>query len=1223
MTTRTLRTLGDVRLREGATELMRGRRKALVLLAYLAQRSPRAATRAELASLLWADRPEPRARHSLRQALHELREAVGEILEVSDDDVRVVDGGLRLDVAELEADVSAGRLQEAIERWHGEFLHGCDDLGGEAFRGWVEAERERARRLVVGALERLTADASHRGEWARATLWAEQWATIDRYSERAHACLAEALRLAGRREAADAVVATFAVRLRGELGEEPSAGLLSAGTGEAEERIERRVERAGSAALFTPDLIGRADAFAKLVDAWREVEQGAGAVVVVSGEAGIGRTRLCDEFLRWLGMGGAEALVLRAQAYPSERGVEWAAARDLLSPLAEAPGLGGASDRALAALSTIVPAIRERFPRLPPAADDGLTPELAVVRVLAAVAAELPLVICLDDLPSADAATHRLLLSLARRVPERLLLIVTGRTGENGFAGAVDPLREIGAARWLALARLSVSETEAMLASMLALAADQRAALALRLHAEGEGNPFYMIALVWALADSGRLAPDAAGIWRVSPDAETSLPVPASVRDAVRARLHHLSADGRQLIGAAAVLGRAFDAAMLRAVAALPPGRFADALEELVSRRLVRPLPPPSHACEFAHDLVRRVTYEELDPARRRMLHDAALDQMERSAGRDPSTRAAIQHHESHARRRARWTRRRPAAVAGLLVVAATMAATVLVRGESKPVGAGGVRPAAAEAKYREGLAAYHRGDFATAEGFFAAALRHDSTFTLAAFHAWRTRKALGRRVDGDTALSRGLRWIDDAPDPERLLTRALWADALQDPSRFALAESLAVRYPSEPDGHLLLGRAMQSRGDFLGAVPHLRRVIASDSLGLEGRSTHCRACDAYEELISAYALADSAAAGLRAAREWTERQPSSPRAWNALAEQLLARGRFVEATAARQTGVSLKPGSSIGPIFPAHLALRAGDWAAADSLLRDAAAGATDETATRALWWLTISLREQGRLREALETARAYRRRVTASHAAAGLTPRAVPYTAVIEAQVLFELGRYHAAAALFDSIAAAAVTPESRGATARARAWVLTHRATALAHAGDTTVLARLVEEIRLVGSESGYGRDWRLHHYARGLLLVRRALLADAEREFRQSVYSLPGGYSRVNLELARLLLARGRADEAVELLEAAMRGPLEASGLYLTRTELRLELATALESANRPERAAEHYCWVAKAWTDADATLLPRRHLVMQRLALLRPHARALRAGAPTGDPSGCG
>jgi DNA-binding SARP family transcriptional activator/tetratricopeptide (TPR) repeat protein len=1186
-----LLTLGETRLRRGEGEALRGRRKALALLVYLAHRSPAAVSRAALAALMWPDHREVRARHSLRQALHDLRKIVGAALEISPESVRVVPGGVRLDISEMEADIAGGDYESAVARWGGDFLDGFEVFGDEVFRGWLEAERERTRRLVAGALERLVELAEGGGEWMRAVVWAERWAASDRYSERAHACLAKALRLSGRREEAATVLAGFVTRIRSELGVEPSAELLREQVPAGGERTDRLTRGGGSAAIFTPDMVGRAALFARLVEAWRAVEQGAGRVVAVGGEEGVGKTRLAEEFLNWVRSSGTEALVLTARAYPAERETDWAAARDLFAPLADAPGLGGAPDDALASLSTIVPGVGNRFPRLS-AASPASALDLATGAVLSAVAFELPIVLLVDDFPAADGATRHLLLALARRVPRGVLLVVTGRWGEGDFGGAADPLREVEHVGWMSLPRLSATETEAMLDSMLALHPADRRELAHQLHMQADGNPFYIVSLVLALSDAELLAPDSRGVWRLEVG-DDPIPIPRSIHDAVRARIEHLSPTARRLLDAAAVLDRRVESEVLEAMAPEPRDGFREALEELVSRRLLRPMRDRRY--RFPNELVRRIVNEQLSPAQQQRLRDAAqaglagvgVDEPRGPSRRDWSGRPGL------LRRRARSF--------GLAAsVVGVIASGLLVRGGGRGEVATHVRPPAAELQYMEGLAALNRGDALAAEQFFANALRHDSTFALAAYRLRSAREALGQRVAGDTVLTRSIRWIDAAPESERLLTRALWADALQEPARFALAESLVVRYPRDPEAHLILGRARRSRGEFLAAIPHLRRVIELDTLGLDGLSAQCRACDAYREGIEAYNLADSAGAANRWAREWTERQPSSPRAWNTLADQMLARHHYAEAVAAKRTAVTLKPGAEIEPLFRAHLALRAGDRVAADQLLRRVAEGAAGEDGQQALWWLTISLREQGRLREALEVARRYRAQVAATHAASRLGPRAVPYTALIEGQVLFEQGRYAEAAALFDSIGLAAEAPESPGSSARALAWALTHKATALARGGDTAAVLSLADHVREIGVESGYGRDWRLHHYVRGLALVLQGDTAEAEREFRAAIYSVSGGFSRVNLELARILRASGRADEAVSLLEAALRGPIDGSGLYLTRSKLRLELARALHAAGRSEQASEHLAWVARAWERADPEYrrpreLPRRSL----------------------------
>ncbi|HET7273722.1 MAG TPA: hypothetical protein VFI91_00990, partial [Longimicrobiaceae bacterium] len=193
---------------------------------------------------------------------------------------------------------------------------------------------------------------------------------------------------------------------------------------------------------------------------------------------------------------------------------------------------------------------------------------------------------------------------------------------------------------------------------------------------------------------------------------------------------------------------------------------------------------------------------------------------------------------------------------------------------------------------------------------------------------------------------------------------------------------------------------------------------------------------------------------------------------------------------------------------------------------------------------------------------------------------------------------------AALFDSIAISAIAPESPGWTARARAWALTHKATALAAANDTAALKPLADSIFRIGARSGFGRDWRLHHYVRGLLLARQGRSAVAEREFQRALYSVRGGFSRINFELARMYLLRGNPDEAVGILAPTLlRGPLEASNLYLTRTELHIAMGEALALAGRDDDAAAHYRWVLDAWKAADPAFHTRRDEISRRLAEL--------------------
>ncbi len=186
-----------------------------------------------------------------------------------------------------------------------------------------------------------------------------------------------------------------------------------------------------------------------------------------------------------------------------------------------------------------------------------------------------------------------------------------------------------------------------------------------------------------------------------------------------------------------------------------------------------------------------------------------------------------------------------------------------------------------------------------------------------------------------------------------------------------------------------------------------------------------------------------------------------------------------------------------------------------------------------------------------------------------------------------LTEGGSPLAAAALFDALRRRwVITDSSSGAVARQHTWMLTHEVTALAAGGDTARVALFVDTLERVGSRSGYARDRRMHHYARGLLWDARRRPAEAAAEYRQALTSPTYGYTRINYRLGQDLVALGRPAEALPLLRGALHGGLEASNLYITHTELRELLGRAFDAMGQRDSAATHYRWVAAAWRDAD-------------------------------------
>ena len=500
---------------------------------------------------------------------------------------------------------------------------------------------------------------------------------------------------------------------------------------------------------------------------------------------------------------------------------------------------------------------------------------------------------------------------------------------------------------------------------------------------------------------------------------------------------------------------------------------------------------------------------------------------------------------------------------------------------------------------YEQGLRAYYRRDVRTAEGLFEAALAEDSTFAMAAYYS-----ALSAQSDRSrmvARLARAARLAGRATDRERLTILAHLAFLRDDPSLRALAETLVVRYPHEVDGYFFAGYALVNAGDFLAAPPLLNRAVAMDSLALGGERARCVACEALQALVAAYQAADSLGAAEREARRWLRLQPRSAAAWRSLSDVLAFEGRPADAMAARRAEAQIDPPSVLRDLsdIATHW-INSGDYDRAEQVLLERLKGVVPAEESSAHWYLAITYRQQGRLAEALGHARRYRLTI-----GGGAPPNAAPKSALLEAQVLLEMGRFRESAALFDSVARWRSTEEVPAFLARYSAWAMTHAANALAALGDTAGLLARADSVRVLGEQSLFGRDRRLHHHVRGLLLAARGRDDDAIAELRRAIHSPNLGYTRTNYELARVLLRDDRPRDAIATLRSALRGPIEASSLYITRTELHELLAQAWETLGPGVRdsAAVHWAEVARAWKRADPAIVPRVRRADARLAAL--------------------
>ncbi len=496
---------------------------------------------------------------------------------------------------------------------------------------------------------------------------------------------------------------------------------------------------------------------------------------------------------------------------------------------------------------------------------------------------------------------------------------------------------------------------------------------------------------------------------------------------------------------------------------------------------------------------------------------------------------------------------------------------------------------------YEQGIRAYYLGDVRTAQRFFDGALNEDSTFALAAYYGAKTESDMYRYR---ARIERARRLATHAADRERLTILAGWANTVSSPAMGALAETLATRYPTEVEGHLYSGIAQVYDGDFLSALPSLQRVVTMDSLGLRGQRASCAGCDALMWIVAAYTLADSMAAAEREAHRWLRLQPHSKTPVYSLIQILEFQQRNREADSVFHAEVSDLPYADLLDLETVSR-INAGAYSAADSMLREQLRQPDPRNQQNALWNLSLSLREQGRLAEALDAAR----RMRVPTGTLLKKPKGQGPINVMEAQLLLEQNNPRAAAALFDSLSRQHNFGDTTSEVARGTVWMLAQMAGARYTAGDTGSLSKLADSVRALAEQSGYGRDRRLHHYIRGLALAARGDDRGAISEFKSAIYSTTLGYTRTNYELGRAYLRLHQPREAIAYLSPSLRGAIEAQNLYVSRIELHELLAQAWDSAGQRDSAVAHYNTVARAWSAGDPTFKARADRCRERAAVL--------------------
>jgi predicted ATPase/DNA-binding SARP family transcriptional activator len=640
-----LKLFGGLRSAEAPLVL---RPRAQRLLAYLLLHRHQAVPRQALAFTLWADRPEAEALAALRRALSEVRGALPagvDWLLTAHDEVRWNPAApLWLDAAVFEQRVREGTpqaLREAVSLYSGDLLAGLDD-------DWVLAERERLRQRQIEALRRLAAHHGALGDYGAALDLTRRAVALDPLAEAPNREAIAWLYASGDRGAALAAYRRLRGLLWEELGVEPMAETVALAAAIAQgAALPAPAGTPEPAATPLPALIGREAEMDELARWWEAAAAGHGRFVLISGEAGLGKSHLALHLAERANRQGGLALV--GYSHPFEHALPYQAIAEMLRVAADRLRYQALLPAHRVALARLAPEVMgvAAAPTGPEAASDEMRSQLyeALFQAFVGLARNRPLLLLFEDLHWAAESTLDWLTYLAPRLAEsRVLVAVTFRTGEPGAERALQRLAQRLARQApvsvLSLGPLSREAARALVAQFEGPQAGHNEALAERVVAEAGGNPFFLRELVRARGEASEAQAVDRGTSASPKEAEAA--IPASLREAIRARAARLTETAQTFLQAAAVAGPVFRFQVVQGAGGWTDEAALEALEEALAHGLIRES-EPADSFAFAHQLVQEVVYADLAAPRRAYWHRRTAESAARLAQRLPvEQRAAV-----------------------------------------------------------------------------------------------------------------------------------------------------------------------------------------------------------------------------------------------------------------------------------------------------------------------------------------------------------------------------------------------------------------------------------------------------------------------------------------------------------------------------------------------------------------------------------------------------
>jgi predicted ATPase len=361
--------------------------------------------------------------------------------------------------------------------------------------------------------------------------------------------------------------------------------------------------------MVSPVIVGRAAHLAFFDRILDDSRSGRGHTLLVSGEPGIGKSRLVSE-----GKRRAQHLgfaTLEGWCFETDRSLPYAPVADLLrGHIFECPpeGLAGRLGPGAAEFVQVLPELAGRLPglRAPERFEPGQERRRlfqAVAQLIADLARRGPVLMLVEDLHWSDELSLELLLALARRISlQPVLLLLTYRSDEvsPGLSQLLAELDRRRLASELALSPLEPAEVEEMVRAILGLDHPPRSEFLADLYALTEGNPFFVEEVLRSLVHTGEIFHLRSG-WDRRPN--TALPIPRSVQESVRRRSAGLTTRAGEALVLAAVAGRRFDVRLLRELLEADEQELVVVIKELLGAQLV--VETSADRFAFRHALTR------------------------------------------------------------------------------------------------------------------------------------------------------------------------------------------------------------------------------------------------------------------------------------------------------------------------------------------------------------------------------------------------------------------------------------------------------------------------------------------------------------------------------------------------------------------------------------------------------------------------------------------